>query len=83
MSDNNKLIPVDYEQCQALKPNGASFMSFGDVPRHVRCTAKPKWVATERKPASDGQTGSMSVCANCKKKLIEQVGKDHAVFAKI
>lgn len=78
------LIPVDYKQCQSLKPNGNSFMTLGGRPGHVRCTAAPKWVATEKKPAAcDGQTGSMSLCDDCKAKCVNQLGKDFAVFAPI
>lgn len=36
------------------EPNGASFMSFGGVPRMERCTSKPTVIVTELKPASDG-----------------------------
>lgn len=77
------LTPPDLKQCQALIPNGFTFMTFGGVPGLVRCREVPITIATELAPASDGRTGSMSLCANCWAKLIEQSGAYFASFAPI
>lgn len=59
-----KLVPPDYDRCQAESLPG-SFMTFG--PRSwERCTNKPVWIATEKKPREDGLRGSMSLCQPCR-----------------
>lgn len=63
MSD--ELIPPDLERCQAEKPNGRNFMSFGGGHEMIRCTNKPMFIVTEKKPGKDGLKGSMSLCARC------------------
>lgn len=68
------LIPPDRKQCQAEKPNGYSFMTLGGTPGLVRCKNKPTVIAHENKPAEDGRKGSMSLCDECAKKMIEQCG---------
>ena len=69
-----KLTPPDLKQCQGMRRDG-SFMTLG--PRSwVRCSDKPVVIVTEKKPGDDGQRGSMSLCAHCKSKLIEQRGAD-------
>lgn len=63
-----KLAPPDLLRCQALKPidlYGCSALLLGDVPRLVRCEAKPTTIATKAKPGPDGQRGSVSVCDEC------------------
>jgi hypothetical protein len=60
-----ELTPPDTKRCQAEKPNGATFMSLGGVPKLVRCTNKPTMIATEKEPGKDGQRGSMSLCDEC------------------
>lgn len=66
------LIPPDYKQCQTLKPNGNTFMTFGGVPGHVRCTNKPVFIALEpKRPGSE--RGSMSVCKACRASCKKQV----------
>lgn len=67
-----KLIPPDRKQCQCLKPNGNTFMTFGGIPGRVQCTNKPCVIVKELKPAKDGLKGSMSLCAEC----FEVFGKD-------
>jgi hypothetical protein len=61
----NKLIPVDKKRCQALKTNGNNFMTFGGVPRMMRCDNKPTVIVKETKPGKDGLKGSMSLCDEC------------------
>lgn len=65
----------DLKQCQAEKPNGATFMTFGGVPKLVRCTAKPTVIITEAKAGSDGKVGSMSVCESCLEAAKTQLGE--------
>lgn len=67
------LEPVDKTQCQALKPNGHNFMSFGGRPGLVRCTNRPNVVVTEVKPGKDGLIGSMSLCSECLKVAEQQL----------
>lgn len=59
------LIPPDPKQCQADKPNGASFMSMGAFPALVRCSNVPSVIITETMPGKDGLIGSMSLCQEC------------------
>ncbi len=81
MSD---LIPVDLTRCQAEKPNGATFMTLGGVPKLIRCNNVPTVIATEIEPdPMDGQIGSMSLCDDCKSVLLKQVGDDYATFKSI
>ena len=49
------LTPPDFKRCQTLKPNGHSFITFGGVPGHVRCTNKPKYLAKENKAGAGGR----------------------------
>ncbi|MBE0153446.1 MULTISPECIES: hypothetical protein [Serratia] len=78
-----QLIPPDYEQCQAEKPNGHSLFSLGGVPGLVRCTNKPVFIATETRPDENGVTGSMSLCEDCRLYFISQYGTHAATFANI
>jgi hypothetical protein len=75
------LTPPDLTRCQAEKADG-SFMTLGPVSR-TRCSNAPVVVAKERKPAADGLRGSMSLCAECQKALVEQMGKHYASFRKL
>lgn len=77
------LTPPDIDQCQAEKPNGQSFMTLGGGPGYVRCADEPTVIATENKAGRDGLKGSMSLCDECKAKLLEQMGTDYATFATI
>lgn len=70
------LIPPDYSQCQAEKPNGHSFMTLGGVPGLERCKNKPQWVIHETVPDKNGQCGSMSLCDACLEVFRKQVGMD-------
>lgn len=82
-----KLTPPDKAQCQAMKPGGcrpdaAHFMILGPATME-RCTAKPAIIVREKKPAKDGQRGSMSLCNPCFVKFIEQMGPNFATARKI
>ena len=75
-----KLIPPDPNRCQAMFRRTYSFMSLG-IPPYERCTAKPVWIATERKPSEKGgPRGSMSLCAEHAKVMQLKLGKDAAVL---
>lgn len=67
-----ELIPLDLKQCQTEIRSSTPFIMGGPVKQVTRCKAKPTWVATEREPGSDGQKGSMSLCASCKGILVIQ-----------
>ncbi len=77
------LIPPDSKQCQAMKPNGYNFMTFGGAPGLVRCGNKPVTIATEVVPRDDGLRGSMSLCSECWQAMIDQCGAHHASFTPI
>jgi len=72
------LVPPDRDRCQADVPNGYSFMTLGGQPGRTRCIEKPMFIATENKPGSDGQIGSMSLCANCLQQFRKQMSLDYA-----
>ena len=62
-----KLTPPNKRRCQAMKPNGRSFMSMGGVGKLIRCTNKPVVIAIEKEKGIDGKIGSMSLCEDCMK----------------
>lgn len=69
-----ELEPVDEERCQADGPNPEwSPFRLGPVPKRVRCSNMPVWVATEKEPGKDGLRGSMSLCQPCKEVCDEQL----------
>ena len=72
MSNAKTLTPPDFQQCQAY-PNVArhSFMTLGPMPKPIRCTEPPVWLAVETKPGEDGLHGSMSVCQSCCELMME------------
>lgn len=72
------LIPPDRKQCQAMKPNGNSFMTLGGVSGLVRCATTPTVIAKENSPGDDGRKGSMALCDPCAAKLVEQAGANYA-----
>lgn len=59
------VAPLDVKRCQAEKPNGASFMTFGGVPGLVRCSDEPTFVIVERVADKKGVRGAMTLCAAC------------------
>ena len=67
------LIPPDFKQCQAEKPNGNTFMTLGGVPGYKRCTQRPVFLATEKEPGDDGVIGNMTLCAECYVQLERQI----------
>lgn len=81
--DDNGLTPPDLDCCQAEKPNGHSAFTLGGVPRRVRCTNKPRFIATETTPGDDGLTGRMSLCAPCRKVFEKQMPEGYATFEEI
>lgn len=63
------LIPPDYDRCQCEIKQG-SFMTLG--PRRMeRCANKPVWLAVELVAGEDGQCGSMSLCNDCAKVMLD------------
>jgi hypothetical protein len=77
------LIPPDPERCQGEVKNGRGPFLMSGFYTTVRCSGKPTVIATETKPGFDGRIGSMSLCADCKKRLIAGFGRKHATFKKI
>ena len=75
-------IPPDITRCQALKPNGNSFMTLGGVLGHTRCVNTPVFIAIEKAPGDDGHIGSMSLCASCRV-VMERQMPGHAIFTLI
>jgi len=83
-----ELEPVDLKQCQSDRPGGGPFVVGGEVGDplngyRIRCKNIPTFVATERMPGDDGKCGAMSLCAECKKAFVKQLGRDYASFSKI
>lgn len=73
MPKKPKLTPPDPDRCQAEKPNGASFMTFGGIPKLERCTNRPFVIVKERvADPRDGLKGSMSLCEGCLKTFKKQ-----------
>lgn len=77
------MIPPDKERCQADVPGNGPFTLGGKIgnPKNgyrVRCENKPVVIVVEKRPGSDGQRGSMSLCAKCLVALHEQFGDDYA-----
>jgi hypothetical protein len=70
-----KMLPIDKERCQAEKPNGQNFMTYGGGHKMIRCVSPPKVIATERNVGSDGLKGSMSMCEDCLKVAQSQLPK--------
>lgn len=67
-----ELEPPDRLRCQALIPNGHTFMTLGGRPGFDRCAEEPAVIIQETEPAGDGQVGSMSLCPACLAKFEEQ-----------
>lgn len=66
-----KLTPPDYTQCQAeIRPAHGPFV-LGPRPRYARCTAAPAFLAVEVVAGADGQHGSMSLCLDCSKVMLD------------
>lgn len=63
------LIPPDYDRCQAEQREG-SFMTLGPR-RMVRCEKPPVWLAVELKAGKDGERGSMTLCNDCAKVMMD------------
>lgn len=63
-----KLIPPDFKQCQAEKPNGVNPFTLGGKFEYIRCKNKPTVVAREKKKPN----GEMTLCDDCLKVLLEQ-----------
>ena len=78
-----KLIPADLERCQAITPNGNTFMTLGGRPGLERCTNKPYVVAKENRPGKDGKRGSMSLCSDCLGVFVRQKGAGFATITQI
>jgi len=79
----SELEKPDEAQCQAEKPNGQSFMTFGGGHKMVRCTEKPQFILTENKPGKDGKKGSMSLCSSCLTVFLKQMPPEYASVAEI
>jgi hypothetical protein len=81
--DAPKIAPLDVDRCQAEKPNGASFMTFGGVPRLERCNSVPSYVLVETKEDEDGLRGAMTVCSECFEVFKKQVGVSNTLYYEI
>lgn len=79
MKGKTQIEPLDAERCQAEKPNGNSFMTFGGVPGLERCRSKPAFVVVEKKAGADGLQGAMTMCAECFMVFKKQVGTKNAL----
>ena len=75
-------IPPDVHLCQALKPNGNTFMTLCGVPGYERCDNKPLFIATKKNADKDGHVGSMSLCEECRI-VCEKQMPDAVIFSYI
>lgn len=66
------LIPVDEKQCQTEITSYRPFVMGGNVNQVERCKERPAFIATERKAGPDGLKGAMSLCPECKDRLVKQ-----------
>ena len=73
---------VDHVQCETMITPAYSFMSFGK-PAPARCPNSPVVIATEAEPGEDGQTGSMSLCAECLTVFVGRNDPGFAVFSPV
>lgn len=64
-TESTALEPPDLTRCQALRPNGCTFMTLGGRPGLERCTNEPTVILAETSPGDDGLMGSMSLCDSC------------------
>lgn len=69
-----KLTPPDLKRCQAERSNGVNFMTLGGRREMIRCMAAPVVIVKELQPGADGQHGSMSLCGECWRVAIQQLG---------
>lgn len=67
------MTPPDISCCQAEKPNGVNFMTFGGRPKLERCRDVPTMIVVEMKRADDGTRGAMGLCDDCYKVMQEQM----------
>jgi hypothetical protein len=74
MTEKKPLTPPDPNQCQAEISNGVNFMTLGGRKEMIRCKNKPIVIIRELAPGDDGQYGAMSLCADCWKQAIKQLG---------
>ena len=70
------LIPPDFTRCQALVPTRGPWVLGGRCgdPRdgyRRRCDNVPVILVIERECASDGQYGSMTLCARCAEEFVK------------
>jgi hypothetical protein len=63
------LVPPDYERCQCEIKQG-SFLTLGPR-RYERCSNKPVWLAVELVAGKDGRRGSMTLCNDCAKVMMD------------
>lgn len=65
------LAAPDFEHCQALiRPAHGPFV-LGPRPRAKPCNAKPEFLAIELIAGKDGLRGSMTLCLECCKVMLE------------
>ena len=79
-SASKMIKPIDPSRCQAEIPTGASFMTLGGRPGLERCKSLPMYVAVESKSGPDGIKGAMSLCENCAKEFVKQMGTNYTVL---
>lgn len=80
---NKKLIPPDFERCQAEMPNGQNFMTLGGGHAMIRCMNRPLFLVTEKEPGEDGLKGSMTLCADCLTVFLKQMPEGCAGIERI
>lgn len=66
------LIPLDLKQCQTEITFYRPFVMGGPTLQVERCKERPAFIATEKTAGPDGLKGAMSLCPECKDRLVKQ-----------
>lgn len=72
MTAPKPLIPPDPARCQTEITTYRPFVMGGPVKQVTRCENAAAYIATEKTPDENGQRGAMSVCRDCKQRLVAQ-----------
>lgn len=68
------LIPPDMDhcQCEITEPHRPFIMGGECRPRPRQCGEMPAWLVVEIVPGADGLHGSMTLCNNCAKVMLDR-----------
>lgn len=75
------LTPPDFHQRQVIFHTRTP-LALGGTHRSSRCEERPVYLAVENAP-TDGLTGSMTLCEECKDHPHRKLGRDYATLYRI